>query len=162
MGYSAPTTRTTGDLITAAIWNQDVVDNENAAFPLGVGAWTSYTPTLTQNATLTKTVNYAKYQRIGRTIFVQVKLSITSAGTAGNTIKVGLPVTAADSDALIGSFTYLDSGTQFYAGSTTGTTTTAVELMVNGATASSLGVTPAVTAASGDIVRLALTYEAAT
>lgn len=27
MAYSAPSTRTTGDLITAAIWNQDVVSN---------------------------------------------------------------------------------------------------------------------------------------
>lgn len=27
MAYSAPSTRSTGDLITAAIWNQDVVDN---------------------------------------------------------------------------------------------------------------------------------------
>lgn len=27
MAYVAPTTRSTGDLITAAIWNQDVVDN---------------------------------------------------------------------------------------------------------------------------------------
>lgn len=27
MAYVAPSTRTTGTLITAAIWNQDVVDN---------------------------------------------------------------------------------------------------------------------------------------
>jgi len=30
MAYTAPTTRTTNDLVTAAIWNADIVDNEIA------------------------------------------------------------------------------------------------------------------------------------
>lgn len=36
MGWSTPTSRSTGDLITAAIWNQDVVDNPIALTPAGV------------------------------------------------------------------------------------------------------------------------------
>jgi hypothetical protein len=35
MGYVAPTTRTTGEVITAAIWNQDVKDNMIAMTPHG-------------------------------------------------------------------------------------------------------------------------------
>jgi len=36
MAWSAPTNRTTGDIITAAIWNQDVVANPVALTPSGV------------------------------------------------------------------------------------------------------------------------------
>lgn len=95
MPYVTPTTRSTGDLITAAIWNQDVVDNQTATFPLGVAGWSPYTPTLTQSATVTKTLTYCKYQRVGRTIWAQGLISCTSAGTAANSVLVGLPVTAA-------------------------------------------------------------------
>lgn len=33
MAYASPSTRTTGDLITAAIWNQDIVANSQASVP---------------------------------------------------------------------------------------------------------------------------------
>ena len=36
MAWVTPTTRSTGDLITAAIWNQDVVNNPIALTPAGV------------------------------------------------------------------------------------------------------------------------------
>ena len=36
MSYTAPTTVTTGDLITAATWNQDVVSNVIALTPVGL------------------------------------------------------------------------------------------------------------------------------
>ena len=36
MSYSAPSTRSTGDIITAAIWNQDVVANVIALTPTGL------------------------------------------------------------------------------------------------------------------------------
>jgi hypothetical protein len=38
MAWSTPTSRSTGDLITAAIWNQDVVNNPIALTPAGVSA----------------------------------------------------------------------------------------------------------------------------
>lgn len=37
MAWVTPSTRTTGDLITAAIWNQDVVANPIAILPTGIG-----------------------------------------------------------------------------------------------------------------------------
>lgn len=57
-----------------------------------MGAWTSYTPTLTQNVTVTKTVNYAKFTRMGRTIHVTCFLTVTGAGTAANQVLITLPV----------------------------------------------------------------------
>lgn len=36
MAYSGPSTRSTGDIITAAIWNQDVVSNVIALTPTGL------------------------------------------------------------------------------------------------------------------------------
>jgi hypothetical protein len=45
MSFIAPTDKTTGTVITAAHWNQDVVENVNAAFPDAVSA-PSWTPTL--------------------------------------------------------------------------------------------------------------------
>lgn len=62
------------------------------AFDLGTD-WTSYTPTLGQGATtnITKTVTYARYQRIGRLIVVEGSLAVTGTGTASAAINVTLP-----------------------------------------------------------------------
>lgn len=62
---------------------------------LPLGAWVSYTPTLTQGVVVTKTVTYAKWTRFARTIHVEGFLSVTSGGTAGQPVLVGLPVAAA-------------------------------------------------------------------
>lgn len=69
-----------GDVLTAATMNS-----------IGA-AWESYTPTLTQGVTVTKTVTYAKYCQIQKLIIVNVRLAVTSAGTAGTEVLVGLPV----------------------------------------------------------------------
>ena len=55
-------------------------------------AWTTFVPTLTQGATVTKNVDYASYVKMGRRLIVQVKLSVTGAGTAANDIVAGLPL----------------------------------------------------------------------
>jgi hypothetical protein len=165
MAYSAPSTRTTGFLVTAAVWNQDIVDNQNAAFPLGVAGWTSYTPTLTQNATVTKTVTYAKYQRVGRTIFFIVELLVTGTGTASNAIIVGLPVTAASANKIIGSGIVFDtSATALYKGLVNLLSTTTVALYWTGdTTVSSIGVVGmSAGLAVNDQVQLSGFYEAAT
>lgn len=91
MAYTAPRTWVTGELVTAAMLNEQIRDNTNAAFPLGVDAWTAWTPTLTQNVTVTKTVNYAKYQKLGRTTFFRMKLTVTGTGSASQAVVVGLP-----------------------------------------------------------------------
>lgn len=97
MAYSSPRTWVAGEIVTAAQMNQDVRDNQLAAFPLGVDAWTAFTPTLTQSATVSKNVIYARYQRIGRLIVANCRLVCSSSGTASNGITIGLPVAAVHS-----------------------------------------------------------------
>jgi hypothetical protein len=59
------------------------------------GGWTSYTPTLTQSGAVTKTVTYAKYEKVGRMVSVNVRLDVTGTGTANNGITITVPFTAA-------------------------------------------------------------------
>lgn len=94
MAWTAPTTRSTGDLITAAIWNQDIVDNTNAEFPLGVGAWTAWTPTL-GNLTLGNGTVTAQYQRIGRVIYWSFKFVLGSTSAVGTAPTFTLPAAPA-------------------------------------------------------------------
>ncbi len=56
MAYVAPSTRSTGDLITAAIWNQDAVDNVIAVKAIADGASEIYIP-ITQDDTGTGLTN---------------------------------------------------------------------------------------------------------
>lgn len=159
MAYTAPRTWVTGELVTAALLNTHVRDNLNAAFPLGVDAWTSYTPTLTQSTTLTKTVTYARYQRIGRTIHMAVDLAITSAGVSGNNIVLGLPLTASVVTGVVGVFRYFDAGNTIYTGTALGASTTTVVFYVS-SNGNAMGVNPTFAAASGDSLQCQITYEA--
>jgi hypothetical protein len=61
----------------------------------GLGAWTTYTPVLTQSGAVAKTVTYAKYIKLGRLCIVNMRLDVTGTGTANNVITVSAPFTAA-------------------------------------------------------------------
>lgn len=58
------------------------------------GAWTSWTPVVTQSNTPTLTNNSSGYVRIGRLIIASFAVTLTSAGTVSNDVVVSLPVTA--------------------------------------------------------------------
>lgn len=76
------------DGVTSAIQTQ--IDSKPTG---GTGEWTDYTPVIKQSSstpTFTKTV--ARYTQIGKTVFVNVRLAITSAGTAGSYITCSLPI----------------------------------------------------------------------
>lgn len=60
------------------------------------GTWTAYTPTFTQAVGLAPTVTAARFSRLGKTMRVNVFLTATVAGTANNSILLGLP-TSTDS-----------------------------------------------------------------
>ncbi len=75
--------------------------------------FTDYTPDWTQSATITKTVNWARYTQFGKLVIGTVKMTATSAGTANNKVLVGLPVNAASNNYIMGSFTYLDTSDIF-------------------------------------------------
>lgn len=77
------------------------------------GSWQDYTPTWTQSATITKTTNWARYMQLNDLVIVSLKMTASSAGTANNKILVGLPVNASSNNYLMGSFTYLDTSTNF-------------------------------------------------
>lgn len=61
------------------------------------GAWTSWTPTVTQSGSVTVTVTSAAFARYGRTILFRAHLSVTGSGTASNAIVLSLPVAASAS-----------------------------------------------------------------
>jgi len=123
--------------------------------------WTSYTPTITQGATLSKTVNYAKYKQIGKTLYVNISMTITSGGTAGNRIRTSLPIPVISADVVVlGSGYYFDAGTAHYPGTAIIYDVNTVELYTH-ASANAIGASPAVTAANNDVMAYNLVYEVA-
>lgn len=135
----------------------------DAIFPLGAGAWTAYTPTLTQSGTVTKTVDSARYTQVGKTITAQVYLTVTGSGTGGVGVLVGLPVTAKNASCSGNGWLLDTSAGRFYAGSTymsPGFTT--VGIMIGDAAgvtniAGAAGFTAGL--ASGDIITMTFSYE---
>lgn len=165
MAWSTPSTWVAGAVLTAAQLNAQLRDNLNAAFPLAVDAWTTYTPTLVQSGAVTKTATYAKYQRVGRLIVAQVNLAVTGAGTAANAVAIGLPVTAATSDLIVGTGNLFDQSANLtYKGLAYLASTTTVWLLATNTTANTALGVDAFTAALAnlDAVRMTVTYEAAT
>lgn len=62
------------------------------------GAWTSWTPVVTQSATPTTTNNRSRYARASRLIHVTFSLTFgATPGTAANAIIMTMPVTSASS-----------------------------------------------------------------
>lgn len=132
---------------------------------LQLGTWFSYTPTLTQSATVTKTVTYAKYARFGRTILLNVRLDVTGAGTAANAIQVGLPATAVSTGEYIGIIQIYDAsagaGTPYIGMAGLQTTSTVIGLRDSSAGAAAIGASPNFALANGDQIMMSLHYEAA-
>lgn len=168
MGWTTPRTWVDGEVETASILNAHIRDNLNAVVPNGPDAWTSYTPTLTQSGAVTKTVTYAKYMKVGRLVVVNLLLSCTGSGTAGNAVKIGLPVAAAVSSAVpIGTGYINDSSANliYYGLADFASSTTEVQLLViqQGSAAAVLGAGSFTAAlATGDGVGLYVMYESAT
>ena len=65
----------------------------------------SYTPTLTQGVTVTKTIVSAKYWQFQKLVVGTVNLTCTSSGTNNTAVQIGLPITAnAGTQVIIGSY----------------------------------------------------------
>jgi len=71
--------------------------------------FTDYTPTWTQSAAITKTVDFARYTKFGKLVIGSVKMTASSAGTGNNKILVGLPVNASANNVLMGQLYYEDA-----------------------------------------------------
>lgn len=131
------------------------------------GGWTTYTPTLTQSGAVTKTVTYAKYEKVGRMVTVNVRLDVTGAGSANNAVTVSLPFTAATSAIDIGVGRIVDaSAAQGFTGTAYLASTSTVYLNdTTQAAAVALGQTGAAFSAalaSGDSITCSFTYESTT
>ena len=87
MTWTDPTDATASvTAFTAAREKTNILDNLRA-----IAEWTTYSPTVTQSGAVTKTVTYCKYKSYGGTLDVSGYLTMTGAGTIGNTITVSLP-----------------------------------------------------------------------
>lgn len=133
----------------------------------GAGAWQDYTPTWTQSATITKTVNWARYTQLNKLVIVSIKMTATGAGTASNAVKVGLPVNASSNNYLIGTgifTTNTPSNVPVFAIYDSATTAVFIDTDADGPTdylgTSGFGA-GTVTVASGNLMYMTLTYEAA-
>lgn len=154
-----------------SITNANITDSRPLAAALGGfanAAWTSYTPTLTQGATVAKTVTYAKWQRTGRMITVEGILSVTGSGTSSTGVEIGLPVAAAlggGSNGVIGTGMIYNVSTSFLFKGIADLLTTSTFCLrtVHSTSAAALGAASFTGGlASGDQVRFSVTYEAAT
>lgn len=126
------------------------------------GEFQTYTPTWSQSANITKTVNWARYTQLNKFVYVSIKMTASSAGTAANNILVGLPVNASTNNFMMG-IAYIqdesatpDSYLQCYAIYNSASTVTFWKI-VNSQTAP----TQEITIAANDIIYVQLAYEAA-
>ncbi|NDF13036.1 MAG: hypothetical protein EB060_09525 [Proteobacteria bacterium] len=138
--------------------------NGNVAYLINPSSvWQSYTPTLTQSATVTFTTNDSQYKLLdNNTVVWQFNLTATSAGTASNAIQLTLPLTAAASNAYscVGAALILkNSGALIYSSVAALSSTTAMRFFSgSGTSANYVGITPAITLASGDQIAGTITY----
>lgn len=153
----------TGDSVPAT-WFQAVRDDFELVAPWG--AWTTYTPTVTQSGTVNKTVTRAAWMRIGRLVFVQWALSMTGAGTGNNVITVSLPVAAATTGGA-----WLPCGQAYindvsvgeypsHVGIVGAAQTTARFLRCDADPSGYVGTDPNFALASGDLIAATFSYEA--
>ena len=138
------------------------------------GAWSSWTPTVTQSGAVSVTVDYGRFARYGRTIVAECRLAVTGSGTGSNLITLSLPATAATSNDLpIGDGWIKDtSDSRDYRGQArlaTASTVYFVDTFVapaftftGGASMGSGANTMSAGLASGDTIGCRLVYEAAT
>lgn len=131
----------------------------------GVWAWGTYTPTLTQSATVAKTVSLASYASDDRrSVTGRIYLAVTGAGTANNAVLFGLPVAAAFGSGAAGAgYIYDSSAGLFYAGTVDLLSSTTARFFVATTGNAAGGASGVFTAAlaSGDVVSAKFGYEGA-
>jgi hypothetical protein len=143
---------TSGQVLTAATLNT-------------IGAASvSYTPTLTQGVTVSKTIVVARYFQYQKMVIGQVSLSVTSSGTSGSRILIGLPLTSnIASEIIVGTFLIVGGPSHYgnIVGSAVQQSTTTVGGFVTSGTSNWAGVSPTYQLLSGDSVHITFMYEVA-
>jgi hypothetical protein len=158
---------TTAKIADAAVTTAKLEASVQATLTEVEAAWTTWTPTLTQDTTVTKTVTLARYVQVGKTVHFVCVLAVTGTGSAGDEITITLPVTAAWSGSSIPGSGYLydDSIGVNHHGNPFLKSTTTVGLHPAQGSAVGLGLLGLVlftaALASGDTFTISGTYEAA-
>lgn len=130
------------------------------------GAWTSWTPTITQGSTtFGLTVNYGKYTQINKLVYGVVGLVIASGtGQAGGyPLSSSIPVTAASgANQCWGSaWLYDDSTATGYGSQLVAVGTASTRFAGDWSGGSTFGATPSIQFTTNDQIRMQFFYEAA-
>ncbi len=161
MAYTTPRTWVAGEVLTAAQLNEQIRDNLTAAFPLGVGAWTDYTPSLT-NVTQGNGTVAARYAQFGTTVHFRFKLTFGSSTAFTGSPEFTLPVTASEWIQVVGSGYAIDAnGPNYLTHTYLASDTNFRNVLDSQASTAALNATVPFTWASGDILVCFGTYEAA-
>lgn len=103
-----------GDLNNGDVFPEAWADQVRANF-IAMSTWNSYTPTLTQSATVAKSVGHAYYVQLGDLVIGLVKMTPSGTGTASNKILSSLPVPHDHAiDSTVGFAYYFDTGVANY------------------------------------------------
>lgn len=166
MALATPRTWVVGEVVTAAIQNAEIRDQFNDI----IAAWTTYTPTwtaATTNPVLGNGTIVGRYKRIGKTVHLQIDLTMGSTTTYGSGAwSVSLPVAAAaSSGSRIGTAQAL-GGSRFPGQVVISPSATATSpFFPSSSSVSNLSSAAATTPfawANGNELRITVTYEAAT
>ena len=128
------------------------------------GALTSWTPAVVQSGSVTVTVTYARYMRVGRMVQGWFSLSCTGSGTGSNPVTISTPVTAATSGIVVGTGVIFDAtATTHYTGNLFLGSTSVFDIrQPSSATDNRLGNTGFTAAlASSDLINGSFQFEAA-
>lgn len=107
---------------------------------------------VTQNGSRACTTTAGWYQRSDGVFRAHITITGFAAGSAGSQIQVAAPFTLQAIEACGGTFSYDDSGTDFYGGAVLPLSTTVLRFQVH--RAGLLGVTPSFATASADTLRI--------
>ena len=96
-----------------ASWGDQVRDNFvyfNDMLPQGQGAWGTHpSVAITQSVSVSRSVVYSRYRKIGRSVRAQGYVNITSSGTANQPITFTLPFTAVQASLVVGWMYWFDA-----------------------------------------------------
>jgi len=127
-------------------------------------AWTSFNPQLDQGTTnISKTINYCKYIKLGKTVIANGYIAVTANGTAGANVTLTLPLLAASGGQPIGSFIiYGSSGNVNFAGTAWALTTSQMAFRSDGSNFESyFGNQPNRAIVNIDSIAFSIVYEVA-
>ena len=141
---------TAGQILTAATMNS-----------IGA-AWETFTPVISQGATITKTTGYSKYSQVNKLVTFAGQFTLTSAGTVSNDLQVTLPINNNNpsTTGVVGSAIFFDaSAPRFYTLVVAPASAGLIKFIYDN-TAAYFGQSPAVTVANTDQLSFTVTYEA--